>query len=70
MNVIDRDLENIKSVADALTPHGIHVIECKGHETLALNSTREINGVRLEAGEYARLQLTLYLPLGLRAKQG
>ena len=67
MNAIDRDLENIKSVADALTPHGMHVIECKGHETLALNSPLEINGVRFEAGEYAKLQLTLYLPL---RKQG
>lgn len=68
MNVIDRDLENIKRVADALAPHGIHVIECKGHNTLALDSPREINGVRFEAGQYAKLNLVLYLPLS--AKQG
>jgi hypothetical protein len=68
MNVIDRDLENIKRVADALAPHSIHVIECKGHEILALNLPHEINGVKFEAGQYAKLQLILYLPLS--AKQG
>ena len=68
MNVIDRDLENIKRVADALAPHGIQVIECRGHNTLALDSPLEMNGVRFEAGQYAKLHLTLYLPLSV--KQG
>ena len=68
MNVIDRDLENIKRVADALALHDIHVIECKGHNTLALDAPRELNGVRFEAGEYTKLHLTLYVPLS--AKQG
>ncbi|HSE16922.1 MAG TPA: hypothetical protein VLB46_07700 [Pyrinomonadaceae bacterium] len=69
MNVIDRDLEVIKSIADALTPHGIHVIECKGHDTFTLNATREINGVEIKAGEYAKLELSLYFPLTRSTQQ-
>lgn len=63
MNMIDRDLEAVKKIADALTPLGIHVHAAKIGPRMTANVPLTSSGVELPVGEYATLEATVYVPL-------
>jgi hypothetical protein len=63
MNMIDRELSAVKKIADLLTPHGIHVSEARTGSGLTGKSPLTISGVTLSPGDYATLELVIYVPL-------
>lgn len=60
--MITKELEVAGKLADALTQQGCHVIEATvtGFENA---ETKTVSGTEIRAGRYAKVALTLYVPV-------
>lgn len=63
MNMIDRDLEAIKKIADVLMPLGFHVHAAKIGPGMRANVPLKCAGIDLPVGEYATIEVSVYVLL-------